>query len=44
MNDSNKTIKKAATREDGNNNAHKKMVTVQNEVLKSMGHLQKIKA
>jgi hypothetical protein len=36
--------KKIFKRVDDNNNAHKKFVTAQNEVLSGMGSLQKIKA
>jgi hypothetical protein len=39
-----KMAKKIFKRVDGNNNAHKKFVTAQNEVLKGMGSLRKIKA
>ena len=36
--------KKIFKRADNNNNAHKKFVTVQNQVLSGMGSLRKIKA
>ena len=44
QNYSKKKAKKTPKRADGNNNAHKKFVTVQNKVLHKMGPLRKIKA
>ena len=43
-NNSKKKAKKPPNRADGNNNAHKKFVSVQNKVLRKMGPLRKIKA